>query len=71
MGQIQIAAQHRHIKLLLPEHAAHIGGHAFGQRGVVKVKTRDTFGKRQMNAAEALLPGLASPGFERPLRLRR
>ena len=67
MSQIQIAAQHCHVKFFLLKYAAHMGGKPLGQGGVVKGDAGDTFGKRQMYAGKALFPGFMRTRFQRLL----
>ena len=71
VGQVQIAAQHRHVQIPLPEHPAHIGGQALRQGGVVKAHILDALGKGQVHTPEALFPRGGGPGLQGLQRLRR
>ena len=71
MGQVQIAAQHRHVQIPLAEHPAHISRQALRQGGVVKGHIFDALGKGQVHTAKALFPRGGGTGLQGLQRLRR
>ena len=65
MGEVEIAAQHGHVQIILPEDAAHIGSQPLRQSGIIKGDAFDAFGQSQMHAGKPLLPGFFCPRFQR------
>ena len=63
VGQIQVAAQHRHIQLLPGENPAGMGGQSLVQGPLVKAHPGAHLGEGQMDAGEPLLPGGPGPGL--------
>ena len=65
MGQVEVAAQHRHIQVVLAEGAAQVGCQALGEGGAVEGDALYHLGKSQVDAGEALLIGLGQALLQR------